>query len=150
MATSVVSRPVTLSTVRVEDEKSIGRSYSANQNRSIPGLGAKRSALRTKSFQPYEDGSKSPVLESCSMSKVNCSTASRSEILEYFRNTWDLTETLFTALRDDSVFYMVPDKLRRPLIFYFAHPAALYINKMHQSGLVGESKLPVHDVTATG
>ena len=36
------------------------------------------------------------------------------------------------AFRADSVFYMVPDKLRRPLMFYFAHPAALYINKMHQ------------------
>ena len=35
----------------------------------------------------------------------------------------------------------MPDKLRRPLIFYFCHPAALYVNKMHQSGLIGTSTL---------
>lgn len=128
-------------TVRVESETSIGRSYSDlkvhGQSRSIAGLGAKRRALRTKTFQPYADG-KAPVLESLSMAFVNLQTASREDILAYFRNTWALTDTIFSALRDDSVFYMVPDRLRRPLIFYFAHPAALYINKMHQAGLLGE------------
>lgn len=134
---ATVAKPVQLTAVRVEGESSIGRSYSSGQNKSIPGLGAKRRLLRTKSFNPYPEG-KSPVLESLTMVPVNASTATREEILAYFHNTWHLTDTIFDALRDDSVFYMVPDKLRRPLIFYFAHPAALYINKMHQAGLVGE------------
>lgn len=128
--------------VRIEDGASIGRSYSALESawgahgaKSIPGLGAQRRALRTKSFTPYAEG-QTPVLESATMALVNLRSASRADVLAYFRNTWQLTDTLFSALRDDSVFYMVPDKLRRPLIFYFGHPAALYINKMHQAGLV--------------
>ena len=110
------------------------------------------------------------------MALVNLRTATRADVLEYFENTWDLTDTLcvrrggerpahprphvrtrtptsprdtplrknthtpsrsFSSLKNDSVFYSIPDKLRRPLIFYFGHPAALYINKLHQAGLVG-------------
>jgi hypothetical protein len=56
---------------------------------------------------------------------VNLRTASRADIEAYFLNTWALSESLFFSLRDDSVFYSVPDRLRRPLIFYFGHPAAL-------------------------
>lgn len=121
--------------VRVEDGTSQGRSYSTGA-RKKKGLGAERRALRTKTFS-VED----PVVRSLPASYVHLSRASREEILEYFRNTWALNDTLFSALRDDSVFYMIPDKLRRPLIFYFAHPAALYINKMHVAGLVGELHL---------
>jgi hypothetical protein len=135
--------PRALVGVRIEDGTSIGRSSSTKEGapeaaRSIKGLGERRRALRSKSFDPYGPGGVAPVLESCSMAKVHLTRATRADVLEYFRNTWALTDTLFSALRDDSVFYMVPDKLRRPLIFYFGHPAALYINKMHQAGLVGE------------
>jgi hypothetical protein len=193
-----------LHAVRVEAEESIGRSYSAVEGtwgahgaRSIPGIGARRRELRTKSFNPYANGSE-PVLESATMALVNLRRARREDVLAYFRNTVALTDTLFAALRDDSVFYMVPDKLRcvdvragrrgspgrtralaaraagpprvqhtpspssdpplsrtlrraplsparppsslprsRPLIFYFAHPAAVYCNKMHLAGLLG-------------
>lgn len=62
--------------------------------------------------------------------------ATRADVLAYFRNTWNLTSSLFSALKTDAVFYSVPDKLRRPLMFYFCHPAAVYINKMHLAGLV--------------
>ena len=55
----------------------------------------------------------------------------------YFENTWALTDTLFCSLRDDSLFYAIPDALRRPLIFYSAHAATLYANKMHLAGLIG-------------
>ena len=33
---------------------------------------------------------------------------------------------------------MIPDKLPRPLIFYYAHPATLYVNKMKLAGLVAD------------
>ena len=36
-----------------------------------------------------------------------------------------------------AVFFEMPDKLRRRLIFYFAHSAALYVNKLNQAGLMG-------------
>jgi hypothetical protein len=122
--------------VRVEDDTSIGRSYSKKATLER-GLGARRRLLRTRSFAPYADGSPA-VLESFTLAKCHLSKATREEVLEYFHNTWALTDVLFSALRDDSVFYMVPDKLRRPLIFYFGHAAALYANKMHQAGLMGE------------
>lgn len=124
-----------LHAVRVEGETSIGRSYSARAT-TVPGLGAKRRELRTRSFEPYA-GDKLPVLESATLALANLKKSSREDVLAYFENTWALTDSLFSALRDDSVFYSVPDKLRRPLIFYFGHPAALYVNKMHQAGLLG-------------
>ncbi len=110
--------PRSLHAVRVEAEDSVGRSYSAvdaswgaHGARSVPGLGARRRELRTKSFNPYSSGSQ-PVLESATMALANLRRARREDVLAYFRNTWALTDTLFSALRDDSVFYMVPDKLR--------------------------------------
>ena len=33
-------------------------------------------------------------------------------------------------------FYMCPDRLRLPLIFYYAHTAVVYWNKMMLAGLV--------------
>ena len=120
--------------VRVEDETSVGRSYSgAAQRRSVPGLGALRALKREKSLAVPPEG---PALESMTMARVHLARATREEVLAYFRNTWALTETLFSSLANDSVFYCIPDSLRRPLIFYFGHPAALYINKGHQAGIV--------------
>jgi hypothetical protein len=100
------------------------------------GIGEARKALRDKTFAPDwgEDG---PTVLAQTLEKVHLRRSTRETVLEYFHNTWALTDTLFAALRDDSVFYMKPDFLRRPLIFYFAHPAALYINKLHLMGVVG-------------
>lgn len=110
---SAVSKGVSLhSAVRIEGEgNSIGRSYSCSAKGAniVPGLGAQRRALRTKSFRP-----KTVDLESMTMAWTNLATSSRADILAYFRNTWALTDALFSGLRDDSVFYMIPDKLRRP------------------------------------
>ena len=130
--------PSLLTTVRVEGEDSVGRAYSGLGTGSdciVPGLGARRRTLTTRSWAPYAD--KAPVLESLTMAPVHLSSGTREGVLAYFRNTWALTDTLFSALKNDSVFYSVPDKLRRPLIFYFCHPAALYINQLHQAGLLG-------------
>jgi hypothetical protein len=122
--------------VRVETaESSIGRSYSGRKHvESIPGLGALRRQLTSRSFAPPAP----VVLDSAPMALANLRAATREDVLAYFRNTWDLTDTLFSALASDAAYYLIADKLRRPLIFYFGHPAALYINKMNQAGLVGE------------
>ena len=128
--------PVASPHVRVETlDTSIGRSYGGSSRKAdhVPGLGAQRRALTAKSFQPPG----APVLDSASMCLVNLRASTRADVLAYFRNTWALTDTLFSALATDASFYAIADKLRRPLIFYFGHPAALYINKMHQAGLVG-------------
>lgn len=64
-------------------------------------------------------------------------TCTRREILQYFNNTFDVDETLFTGITDEA-FYVVPDRLRLPLIFYYTHTATLYINKMLAAGLIKE------------
>ena len=61
----------------------------------------------------------------------------RKEILAYFKNTWALTEMLFSALTSDAAFYIRPyHKTRHPLIFYFAHPVCFYVNKLLVSGFI--------------
>lgn len=55
--------------------------------------------------------------------------AKRQELLSYFVAAWEQYETLFTPLQDEA-FYVRAEPLRHPLIFYFGHTAAFYINKM--------------------
>ncbi|MEZ5489808.1 MAG: 5-histidylcysteine sulfoxide synthase [Gammaproteobacteria bacterium] len=63
----------------------------------------------------------------------------RQAILSYFRNTWSLTELLFSALTSKEAFFVRPyHKTRHPLVFYYAHPASLYVNKLLVSGLITE------------
>ena len=58
---------------------------------------------------------------------------------DYFDNSWTLTEILFSSLISDSAFYVPPKhNLRHPMIFYYGHPAALYINKLRVAGLLHE------------
>ena len=63
---------------------------------------------------------------------------SRKEIREYFKNTWNLYELLFDSIIDDASYYQSPDPLRNPLIFYFGHTAAFYVNKLELSGIINE------------
>lgn len=64
---------------------------------------------------------------------------SRQSLLDYFDNTWTLTEVLFTALQCEEAFYEPAyHQLRHPLIFYYAHPAVLYVNKLRVAGLLDQ------------
>lgn len=52
-------------------------------------------------------------------------------ILDYFDNSWMLTELLFSSLQGEEAFFRPPyHGLRHPLIFYYGHPAVFYINKL--------------------
>ncbi len=65
------------------------------------------------------------------------STSLSTELLNYFDNTWALTEVLFAGLNGPEGFYQPPyHNLRHPLIFYLGHPAVLYINKFRVAGLL--------------
>jgi len=69
-------------------------------------------------------------------------TCTRESVLAYFENTWTLTEQLFASLQGEATFYMQPyHQLRHPLMFYYGHVAALYINKLRLAGLI---KQPVN------
>ncbi len=59
----------------------------------------------------------------------------KEELKKYFLKTYDIYEKLFEILKDDSVFYEQPEKLRHPLIFYFGHTATFYINKLNIAGI---------------
>ena len=54
----------------------------------------------------------------------------RAEILSYFKKIYSLDEHLFEVFADTSAMYRTADPLRHPLIFYFGHTAAFYINKL--------------------
>jgi 5-histidylcysteine sulfoxide synthase len=57
-------------------------------------------------------------------------------LLNYFENSWILEETLMKSLIGEDTFYLKPDPLRNPLIFYLGHSAVFYINKLIQVGLI--------------
>jgi hypothetical protein len=54
----------------------------------------------------------------------------RAEILEFFHATYDLDEKLYETLKEEGSFYLRADRLRHPLIFYFGHTAAFFVNKL--------------------
>lgn len=71
-----------------------------------------------------------------SLNIPNLATCSRQEALDYFKNGWTLSELLFSSLIGEEAFYRPPyHGLRHPLIFYYVHPAVLYVNKMRIAGL---------------
>lgn len=59
----------------------------------------------------------------------------RQFIFNYFENAWQLEEILMKSLLREDTFYLNPDPLRNPLIFYLGHSAVFYINKLIQVNL---------------
>ena len=54
----------------------------------------------------------------------------REEIRQYFHATYSLDEQLYETLASEAAFYLRPEPLRHPLIFYLGHTATFYINKL--------------------
>jgi len=68
--------------------------------------------------------------------QINLNICTRQDALDYFNNSWTLTELLFSGLKVEEVYKRPPyHALRHPLIFYYGHPAVLYLNKMRIAGL---------------
>lgn len=61
---------------------------------------------------------------------VGASEQKRAEIKRYFNATFDTYECLFETLVSDHTYYLRPEPLRHPLIFYFGHTATFFINKL--------------------
>lgn len=94
---------------------------------------------------PVESGSGavSPEIESLLKTRtVNLqgthTEEKRREILEYFHKTFSLYESLFECLRGDAAFFIRPNPLRHPLIFYYGHTAVFFINKLNVAGHLQE------------
>jgi 5-histidylcysteine sulfoxide synthase/putative 4-mercaptohistidine N1-methyltranferase len=62
----------------------------------------------------------------------------RQEVKETLLQTWQTYESLFALLNNDEAFYQKPDPLRHPLIFYYAHTAVFYINKLRLIHLIDQ------------
>ncbi|MCP4442694.1 MAG: 5-histidylcysteine sulfoxide synthase [Aureispira sp.] len=73
-----------------------------------------------------------------SLHPVLLNNCTREELDQYFCNTWELYDWLFSSIKDESTYYINPDPLRHPLIFYWGHTAAFYINKLILAGLLKE------------
>ncbi len=54
----------------------------------------------------------------------------REELKDYFKETWQQYESLFSLINNDEAYFKRPEPLRHPLIFYFGHTACFYINKL--------------------
>lgn len=70
---------------------------------------------------------------------VKLNAIERIELIDYFTNSWHLTEYLFSSIKETEYLYINPDPRRHPLIFYFGHVAAFYINKLRVAGLYNDN-----------
>lgn len=73
-----------------------------------------------------------------SLPPVKLTNCDKAAIKEYFVNTWELYELLFSSIKSDDSLYSNPDPRRHPLIFYLGHTAVFYINKLYAAGVIGE------------
>jgi 5-histidylcysteine sulfoxide synthase/putative 4-mercaptohistidine N1-methyltranferase len=92
---------------------------------------------------------KSGIIRSLPQIQLN---ATRKEMLDYFDNTWTLTEVLFDGLASEEAFYRPPyHQLRHPMIFYYGHPAVVYVNKLRVAGIINQPvKMEFEQLLETG
>ncbi|WP_429083101.1 5-histidylcysteine sulfoxide synthase [Aeromonas bivalvium] len=64
--------------------------------------------------------------------------AKRRELLGYFCQTFDLYDSLFDCLADPRAWFNKAISLRHPLIFYYGHTAAFFINKLLAARLIDQ------------
>jgi 5-histidylcysteine sulfoxide synthase/putative 4-mercaptohistidine N1-methyltranferase len=94
--------------------------------------------IKKYSYQPQFSGS-GEQSNPLSLPQIRLDST-RADILNYFQNTWQLTELLFSGLANEDAFYSrAPHQLRHPMIFYYVHPAVLYINKLRVAGLIDKT-----------
>lgn len=72
-----------------------------------------------------------------SLPLINHKILNRQDTLDYFNNSWTLTELLFQSLKTEEAYTRPPyHNLRHPMIFYYGHPAVIFVNKMRIAGLI--------------
>lgn len=69
----------------------------------------------------------------------------KQDIISYFNSAWDAENLLFESIKDNQTFYLNPDSLRNPLIFYLGHSAVFYINKLLIVGLLNTGINPDYE-----
>jgi len=77
---------------------------------------------------------------------IQLNTCSREAIFSYFQNAWELEDVLMKSLVGAETFYLKPDPLRNPIIFYLGHSAAFYINKLIRVNLAEKGLNPNYEL----
>jgi 5-histidylcysteine sulfoxide synthase len=77
---------------------------------------------------------------------IQLNTCSREAIFSYFQNAWELEDVLMNTIVGSETFYLKPDSLRNPLIFYLGHSAAFYINKLIMVNLLEKRLNPDYEL----
>ncbi|MDZ8188697.1 MAG: 5-histidylcysteine sulfoxide synthase [Nostoc sp. ChiSLP02] len=77
---------------------------------------------------------------------LNLHSCNSQAILDYFENAWQLEDTLMESPIGEDTFYINPDPLRNPLIFYLGHSAVFYINKLIRVGLLEKRLNPDYEI----
>lgn len=68
---------------------------------------------------------------------LNLHLCTRQDVMDYFNNTWTLTEVLFSGIKHFSTYIRPPyHQLRHPKLFYYGHTAVLFVNKLRLAGLI--------------
>jgi 5-histidylcysteine sulfoxide synthase len=70
----------------------------------------------------------------------------RQVIFDYFDNAWRLENMMMQSLVGEETFYLNPDPLRNPLIFYLGHSAVFYINKLIHVELLEKRLNPDYEI----
>lgn len=73
------------------------------------------------------------------------SVQKKEEIKTYFNKTFSLYEKLFEVITNPQAFYLRPEPLRHPLIFYYGHTATFFINKFLIAGLLKQRINPEYE-----
>lgn len=75
----------------------------------------------------------------------------RAHLTRYFTQTWELYESLFSLINQDDAYYLRPEPLRHPLVFYYGHTAVFYINKLMLGKYINERIDPdIESICAVG
>lgn len=83
--------------------------------------------------------------------KTGDSESKRADVRKYFLQTYKLETELYKILKRDEAFYLRADPLRHPIIFYYGHTSAFFINKLLLAGLIKERVNPtIESMCAVG
>lgn len=67
---------------------------------------------------------------------INTKKLTKNELKAYFIETYKQYESLFDALACDKAWYEKAIPIRHPLVFYFGHTAAFFVNKLITVGVI--------------
>ena len=68
--------------------------------------------------------------------------AKRAEIRDYFHKTYEADNQVYTSIIEKETYYLRADPLRHPLIFYYGHTAAFFVNKLILAKIINKRVNP--------